>query len=477
MSQIYRKASTVVVYLSEDGWLQNSGAAIKVIKACESWYQKYNSSRRERGLALHLWKTVHKAPDLSSSANLEHFFQRPWWNRIWTLQEIRDAQCAIVLCGQHNILWSTIINAANLWRDRNIMNYHFNSGDIPLVSKLLAGGLAAKATEKSRRWLTVLASTTNSASTDPRDKLYALASMCDDIPLFKISYTKPVAEVYTDFTKLLLEKSKDLELLQLAGVNHGPDLDQLIWPSWTPNFANLDHPILSYYKMLQTQHHESHMYSGFHTWSASPRRAILQPSATQTIRPQGIRVGTIDEVRAPHKEIADPGWLKLAYKRFGTEYSPPTMTCHITQAYFRTVLGDRLDSANVTIPAYQHRFELAGTFWAIFREMFSSELQEMNISGGIDVLLLGEKSQLPIQVQAGRDHDELLSSWLSRINSFLFFCHRYWLHGIRSGMPGEGCFLHFVWLQCSSYSAATKPWLHYHWAMFRAWGYEWRVVR
>src|ERR1700722_10487863 len=47
MSQIYRKASVVVVYLGEDGWLQNSGAAIKAIEACVPWYTQYGYSAKE----------------------------------------------------------------------------------------------------------------------------------------------------------------------------------------------------------------------------------------------------------------------------------------------------------------------------------------------------------------------------------------------------------------------------------------------
>jgi hypothetical protein len=115
------------------------------------------------------------------------------------------------------------------------------------------------------------------------------------------------------------------------------------------------------------------------------------------------------------------------------------MRCHIMQAYFRTALGGRLESANTTILEYENRFALAGTFWHILRatSRFAPLLQAMNISGGLGKLLLGEESKLPIQVEAGHDYYEIRSSWFDKLELLHFFRHRQWLHGVWSGMSAE----------------------------------------
>lgn len=42
------------------------------------------------------------------------FFQRPYWHRLWTIQEVLLASCANVTCGTHSISWRTCETAAVL---------------------------------------------------------------------------------------------------------------------------------------------------------------------------------------------------------------------------------------------------------------------------------------------------------------------------------------------------------------------------
>ena len=170
------------------------------------------------------------------------------------------------------------------------------------ISEFLDGGLAAKnaidfSWEPKHEWLAVLAATANFASSDPRDKIYALVSICPPLPNFAISYEKPVPQVFREFTKAIIQHSNNLEILQRAGVNHEPTVNPHNLASWIPNFEKLNHPVLPYRNMLNTTHFSKHMSSSFKVWNASPYPHRLEPATpVSDFRFQGVQVGTIDEV-------------------------------------------------------------------------------------------------------------------------------------------------------------------------------------
>ena len=342
------------------------------------------------------------------------------------------AHRAFILCGEHHIKWADILKAVDFWRNIDDISAACGYANALVASAIYKSGLASKATfaswdvrlgSSSRfSWLSMLASTIKFALTDPRDKLYALASMSEAIPGFKISYTKPVAEVFKDFMKKYLEQSKDLEFLQLAGVNHEGDPVEL--PTWIPNFANLDHLMLHYHNRLQNDNCATHIKNSFKVWNASCRftASLQQPTAKSEFRPEGVRVGTIDEICWPSNDNRrEPGWLNLAYKRFGTKYHPPTMSCHILQAYFRTLFGDRYEIANTQLLEFEERFDLAGTFWDFFRKPFTRLFQKMEISGRIDELLLGEPAKYGLRVEPGSQYSSMVLALFSKFTSLYSF--------------------------------------------------------
>jgi len=431
MGEIYKGANKVMVYLGEDTMKQDSGAAISIIRSCAKVYDEYSGDKSRLGGIYWKEKYFEKLPRLSHGNHLVSFFERPWWNRIWTLQEMFHGRGAFILCGKHHIEWADIVKAAHFWRDIDNISAACGHDDALVASAIYKSGLAAKATFESYggwsgssgfSWLSMLASTIKFASTDPRDKLYALTGMSEAIPGFEISYTKPVAEVFKDFMKKYLEQSKDLEFLQLAGVNHKGEPVEL--PAWIPNFMNLDHPMLNYHDKLQNDNFAAHIKNSFKVWNASCRFAasLQQPTAESEFRPEGVRVGTIDKICGPNNGSGrEPGWLNLAYKRFGTEYHPLTMRCHILQAYFRTLFGDRYEIANKQVLEFEKRFELAGTFWHLFRKPFALLFQKMEISGRIDEILLGEPAKRGFRVEPSSQYSSVMLALFSKFTSLYFF--------------------------------------------------------
>ena len=431
MGEIYKQANRVMVYLGEGTTEKENESVIGVIARSARLYDDYSEANYTQGKVSWKMGCFEKLPSLRGKSLLP-FFEQPWWSRVWTLQEVFHTHHAIILYGKHTMEWAKVVKAAHLWRNIDGISTGAGHEEALLASAIYKTGLAAKATLASRdfrlrsssfSWISLLASTIRFGSTDPRDKLYALVNMSEAIPGFEISYTEPVAEVFKDFTKKYLEHSKDLEILQFAGVNHEGDLMGL--PTWVPNFASLNHPILHYHEMLQSDHFASHIKNGFKVWKASSNiiASLQQPTTESEFRPEGLRVGTIEKICGPSNDNSrEPGWLDLAYKHFGIEYHPPTMRCHILQAYFRTLFGDRYESENEQLLNFEERFDLAGAFWDMYRKPFAHTFQDMKISGRIDEILLGKRVEnWRLQVEPGSRYSSVVLALFSKFTSLYFF--------------------------------------------------------
>jgi hypothetical protein len=243
MARIYLTASRVVVYLGETA--DDSDLAMNWIRELDdSGGNPWEIPREDRP----------SGPTDKSS--LQTLFQRPWFNRMWVLQEISLAKTAIVICGVQEVDWKSFYHF-----------YHWNTSerwlkDLPYSLKYQA----SRKTTRSRfedpfetRLLKMLASARHCASTDPRDKLYGILPLLewesqkkkDDsrdgeeaVPqeqsdtvappslVIKPDYALSPSEVFTDVATKLMQFF-GLDLLQEA-VNP-PLIDNL--PSWAPDWT------------------------------------------------------------------------------------------------------------------------------------------------------------------------------------------------------------------------------------------------
>ncbi|RDW59544.1 hypothetical protein BP6252_12631 [Coleophoma cylindrospora] len=184
------------------------------------------------------------------------------------------------------------------------------------------------------------------------------------------------------------------------------------------------HPIFRYHQKLQNNSYSKRIVDSFKIWNASGLEVqSRQLTIEGEFRLEGMQVGTIDEVCDPcaSSTTREPEWLRLAYQHLGTEYQTPTMSCHILQAYFRTILGGHYEPANKRLPDFKGRFALASAFWDWFRGPFAPELQSMRSSGSIDQLLLGETSANGIRVESGDYYHGFLTASFCKFQSLHFF--------------------------------------------------------
>jgi Uma2 family endonuclease len=97
MSKIYSQAAGVVIYLGEA--TENSDLAVDFIVECDSPTSGTSSL------------SYPKSGQLIQALN--RFFRRPWFTRVWVIQEVTLPGSGTAYCGKKTLAWSAIKNFHN----------------------------------------------------------------------------------------------------------------------------------------------------------------------------------------------------------------------------------------------------------------------------------------------------------------------------------------------------------------------------
>ncbi len=180
---------------------------------------------------------------------LEALLNRPWWSRVWILQEVLFGAMGIKLgrarvwCGSKSVSWINVtVAAVRIQSHKDDMRQYFPAIENILCLESLrdqAQNLIT-ATNPIVEWEAILDLVTRFRrfqATNPRDKIYALLGM-----IFKQSgrpsraiqpsYTSSVKDVFTSFAVDMLQKSSDLRILRQCSSAMIEGL-----PSWAPDWS------------------------------------------------------------------------------------------------------------------------------------------------------------------------------------------------------------------------------------------------
>ena len=223
-------------------------------------------------------------------------FTRPWWSRIWTLQEgLAAPSNSLMMCGDKVVPWwlahSAIIQLVVANRGLH---------DLPGL-----GAFSNINTHRHRNVTTledlVYASTTRSG-TDPRDNIYALLGLVQvkQHVLFEPDYAKPASWAYQKATAYIIQQRRDLEFLALRARQ-----DTNLVPSWCFDFSSKD--------VLRSSVSPGTRGGIFSSYFASGGQehhfGFDHNESRGTIKVPGVIVGTVTEIfvatskdPAPHQE-------------------------------------------------------------------------------------------------------------------------------------------------------------------------------
>jgi hypothetical protein len=170
--------------------------------------------------------------------SLSHLLRRPWFHRMWTLQEIGLARSATFVWGSLGISWEHLARALtelSLQSSRGIVErWNF---DVHRVTTLYQW----QSNIRDQTFLELLKMSTNRSTSDPRDRVFALLThpaarihKSADAPvqlLIEANYTMSEYEVYREIASTIIQSTKSLDIISSI------DYPQNGLPSWVPNWS------------------------------------------------------------------------------------------------------------------------------------------------------------------------------------------------------------------------------------------------
>ncbi|KAF2677164.1 HET-domain-containing protein [Lentithecium fluviatile CBS 122367] len=271
MHRIYHLAHRVVIWLGDS--IDASGRALDLFRqiaillnidrnAYSDWHDIFPCSSQER-----------KASDEAAMAGI---FSRPWWTRVWVIQEAAYTHELVFMCRKTtlDITWVHLAEVHD-WIGRNVSeNYRLGiRGAEKMIFSVYtaledirrAEDFDTKALEYGNEVLDLLGHTRNLLATDPRDYVFAILNLdgppgpCAGRRLIPVSYEMDTASVFTSAARAIInlpsyrDSNPHLDILcsveirtDEADFQCHPAVNPLVWagrvdvsglPSWVPNWA------------------------------------------------------------------------------------------------------------------------------------------------------------------------------------------------------------------------------------------------
>ncbi|KAK4170056.1 HET-domain-containing protein [Cladorrhinum sp. PSN259] len=270
MREIYASAERVFIWLGEDD--DSSVGVFEMIQEVATISESDgsgNDEKKERRLHL-----MRKCSDFFFGlAN-----SRPWFSRVWILQELAMAQQdPLVVCGWRSVSWSVLMSvwkaiAREVFSEIGMVRFLDRPGDSNSAQQdepTVLGNikidvfddlLQARRSHGGASLRELLLFSRTSQATDPRDRIYALLGLLappetaepSSIPI-PVDYRKPTWEVYSDAMSHIFSRGQGPYFLSSMFLHGGQAIAPCVpWatptslesdslpsylPSWVPDFT------------------------------------------------------------------------------------------------------------------------------------------------------------------------------------------------------------------------------------------------
>ncbi|KAF2140908.1 uncharacterized protein K452DRAFT_319202 [Aplosporella prunicola CBS 121167] len=249
MGDIYRNAGLVIVYLGEE----SCHTSMKEISNADV------SKRKSKDIA----------PDI---------LYKPWFRRIWVIQEVVLSKAAMVICGEACISWDCFV----MWANRH------RSLALPGV---LSYGSGFSPTKKTL--LHQLQATRGSRASDPRDKVIALLGLLphEEFLLYSplIDYRLRTEITYAKTASMVIQAERSLRVLSAV---QNSSYRYLKLPSWVPDWS-----IPSRQKVLGIDATMGEPYD------AGGRPAHCEIIREEILRATGLEIGRVVGMTMPASDL------------------------------------------------------------------------------------------------------------------------------------------------------------------------------
>lgn len=252
MSVIYSRAACVLTYLGKSG--EHTSLAI-------DFAEHYRLRMKDQGVAEDQIADVSTSESVSFVApkkpdpppdsevlrqialGLADLLSRPFFKRLWVVQEVVLAKNLVTVCGSRHFQWYVLRLACLLFTRRPELAallksfVHINC-DFATLRK--ASRLVREHRNLVNRDLwRILDECSGLATSEPRDKIYAvlgLAGRTSGLP--KPDYAKSIKAVFIEFARHFVQHGHGIDIIEAAiGSDHQREVD---YPSWAPWFDAMD---------------------------------------------------------------------------------------------------------------------------------------------------------------------------------------------------------------------------------------------
>ena len=176
-------------------------------------------------------------------AYLSLICRRSYFKRLWVVQEVFMAQRATVVCGRAELPWESLKGAAEALMACVKVPDKSPVRKIPLGACMLSSNVTAVSLKRAdpTNVLSMIHETCGLKATDDRDRLYAIKSLLgEDAADIDIDYSKTTEDVYMDWTRKRINRTKRLDVLSACVDSHRtPYIGDNELPSWVPDLRNL----------------------------------------------------------------------------------------------------------------------------------------------------------------------------------------------------------------------------------------------
>ncbi|KAI1370109.1 HET-domain-containing protein [Hypoxylon crocopeplum] len=259
MSQIYEYAQLNLIYLGDEDEMARRAIAcitdlLQEINVKTNRLSEFHHMMREYKWGVNRALNQSIECDLDESA-LFSFFDRPWFRRLWVVQEAALAPVSMCFCGPNLVIKLVDLLRAAIWLcynqnsiPRRLFDHDglHNAADLwSLVDDRDAYNASENAYEVDLSALILLAQ--YRLSSEPKDKVFAIVGLLPapsettegaDASLLVTDYNKPFVRILCDATRYSVQELNSLRILQAIRSDVKPDgLDT--FPSWV---ARVDRP-------------------------------------------------------------------------------------------------------------------------------------------------------------------------------------------------------------------------------------------
>ncbi|KAB5526422.1 heterokaryon incompatibility protein-domain-containing protein [Coniochaeta sp. 2T2.1] len=238
MRDIYKQSKKTLVWLGPE--TEDTAQAFELVpyllRACKEAFQgNPRPIRLEPTIMMHpaVLQVCQRLRLFDAFIGLE---QRPYFSRIWIIQELAVSQSNIALFwGKYRLSWEEYFAATFTFANLGFQEKSSRNSLGAFLHLIMA---AVQLAASDPPLISLLDRYRRQDSTDPRDKVFALLGIAgsQDISSLgcKVDYDMTVVEVYTNLARSYIQRDDNLDVL--GYVNSGARVAGL--PSWVPDWTS-----------------------------------------------------------------------------------------------------------------------------------------------------------------------------------------------------------------------------------------------